>query len=159
MRDSLELLQRPGVYHAMFLSGPQTPAQAAWLDETCALVEAFVAQEELDFEARSAASLAVHLAADFLFAHYEHTARWGQLEPGALAERLSVEIGAAQSEILWILSAFFRFLAISGRVARARGQYVACYFQSLAALNASARPPARAERRAGARRARAAALR
>jgi hypothetical protein len=155
MHDSPALLQRPGVYHPMFLSGPQTPAQATWLDETCVLVEAFVAHADLDFEARSAASLAVHLAADFLFVHFEHAARWSQLEPGALAARLPAEIGDAPAEILWILSAFFRFLVISGRVAHARGQYVACYFESLAALNATARRPSRRDRRVGARRARA----
>lgn len=153
MHDSLECLNRPGVYHAMFLHGPQTPAQNHWLDETCALVEAFVTQADLDFERCSIASLAVHVAADFLFLHFEHAADWSRLEPDALAARLAQEMANPIFEILSALSAFFVFLAATGRVPRARGQYVACYFEALATIDAGSRHrrASRAERRAAAR--------
>jgi hypothetical protein len=119
----------------MFITGPQTPAQDRWLDETCSLVEAFASRAELDFDARLIASLAIHVAADFLFFHYERAASWARLEPGALAARLARDLSPALVEILHALSAFYCFMAVTGRVDPRRAQYVASYFAALATID------------------------
>jgi hypothetical protein len=150
MNHKLQRIERAGIYHPMYLVEPHTAAQERWLDATCALVEGFAAHAELDFERRAIASLAIHLAADFLFLHLEQDASWSQLDPDALVARIAPELSHSLCEILAALAAFFSFLALSGRVERKRCLYVACYFEALASACE------RAERRSveqGARRA------
>jgi hypothetical protein len=133
----------------MFIAGPQTPAQDQWLDETCTLVELFASHADLDSDARLVASLAIHVAADFLFFHYERDASWARLEPGALAARLARELSPALVEILHALSAFYCFMAVTGRLDPRRAQYVASYFAALATIGDSAfgqRPSAASKR-------------
>jgi hypothetical protein len=152
MRAVLECLNRPGVYHPMFLAGPQTPAQDQWLDQTCVLVEAFASHAELDFEARLVASLAIHVAADFLFLHYEEDASWARLEPGALAAKLAREMSATISDILHALSAFYCFMAVTSRLDQRRARYVASYFAALATINDGSFGPQRVPKSKAARR-------
>jgi hypothetical protein len=137
MHAALECQDRPGVYHPMFLAGPQSPAQEQWLDETCALVEAFASHAELDFEARLVASLAIHVAADFLFLRHAKAASWSLLAPAALAARLASEMSAAIADLLHALSAFYCFMAVTGRLDPRRAQYVASYFAAIATVNES----------------------
>jgi hypothetical protein len=152
MHDMPELLHRPGVYHTMFVCGPHTPAQDAWLDQTCELLEAFVVHSDLDVDARPIASLAVHVAADFLFDRHAARADWAELQPAALASRFVTEMGSVLPEMLGALSAFFVFMVTTARIESARGRYLAAYFLALAEIHARTGGcrPARAERRAAA---------
>lgn len=113
-----KMIVRPGVYHPLIQTSPPTPAQEAWFEETCDLVESLVAQWEpaRDPERLQRISLAVHVLADHLYEEHGSAAEWRRLDPDAFQEFLGGQVVLADPKIPPLWPELYRLLVQDGRV-------------------------------------------
>jgi hypothetical protein len=97
------------------------------------------------------ASMAVHSASDFVFERLGDDAAFDKLDPGAFMAVIVRSSPAHAGYFAAVLRDFYAFLIGIGEVDKARGQYLACYFETLVELHGSGPTgilPTRASRRA-----------
>ncbi len=139
-------------YHLKISTQVSSPAQQGWLDRTAVLVESFLALVEgADAIDLALGSMAVHSAADFLFERLGGQAAFDKLDPGAFMATIVRSSPAHTSYFSEVLRDFYAFLIGVGEIDKARGQYLACYFETLVELHGSGSTgilPTRASRRA-----------
>jgi hypothetical protein len=139
-------------YHLKISLQAPSPTQQAWLDRTSALAEGFLAQVAgIDAIDLALGSMAVHSAADFLFERLGEEAAFDKLDPGAFMATVVRSSPAHVSYFAEVLRDFYAFLIGTGEIEKTRGQYLACYFETLVELHgrgAAAILPTRASRRA-----------
>lgn len=139
-------------YHLRISTRALTPAQQAWLDRTSELTERFLALVEGgDAIDLALGSMAVHSAADFVFERLGSEASFDKLDPGAFMATVVRSSPAHTAYFAEVLRDFYAFLVGTSEIDKARGQYLACYFETLVELHgsgATAILPTRASRRA-----------
>jgi hypothetical protein len=139
-------------YHVRISTQEPSPTQKAWLDRTTLLAEHFLALVEGgDAIDLALGSMAVHSAADFVFDRLGDEAAFDKLDPGAFMAAIVRSSPAHAGYFAAVLRDFYAFLIGMGEIEKARGQYLACYFETLVELHGSGPTgvlPTRASRRA-----------
>lgn len=140
-------------YHLRISTLAPNPAEQPWLDRTAALTERFLelvdgAADAIDL---ALGSMAVHSAADFVFERLGEEAAFDKLDPGAFMAAIVRSSPAHACYFAAVLRDFYAFLVGIGEIDKARGQYLACYFETIVELHGSGPTgilPTRASRRA-----------
>lgn len=163
MKTHHPLIVRPGIYHLKLNPLDGGASQRAWLDRTCFVVEGFTKSldEADDAYDRVMASMVVHATADFLYERLGEEAEaqppewiesgFGKLDPAAFVAVIVRSLPSHVGLFSEVLRDFYVWLVAAGEIDGGRGQYLACYFDTLLELHGSGPTgilPTRASRRA-----------
>lgn len=162
MDDIFEITFQPGISHIHVGAPDGGASQYAWLRRACSLTERFamIVVEPGPYD-RMMATMVLYSTADFLFGRLgEEAARqpaawiesaFEKLDPAAFIAMIVRSVPGEVGAFAEVLRDFYAFLVGAGEIDRARGQYLACYFDTLLELHGAGPTgilPTRASRRA-----------
>lgn len=146
--------EQPGIHPLRLGASNADAAERAWLERTRQLAEGFTAASDArapSSDARALRSRVVRTTAGFLYERLGAEASFDKLDPAALIAVIVRTSPGHVGAFAEVLRDFYAWLVARAAIDGKRGQYLACYFDTLLELHGSGPagiPPTRASRRA-----------